>query len=153
MKSKFSVLTQKTRCFSAVAAFQVLMTFISPALWVLTSPQSTLARVSHLALSGTAIGWCWLAASALILPFIIMQIISPTSKHRRLITKMCNYGSLLGGLTWFFMAFVARDLDYNFVVTNLIINGIGSFVLAALLADGLNDDQIEIREYRLKDRL
>lgn len=66
---------------------------------------------------------------------------------------MCNYGSLLGGLTWFFMAFVARDLDYNFVVTNLIINGIGSFVLAALLADGLNDDQIEIREYRLKDRL
>lgn len=141
-----SNLTQKTRCFSAVAAFQVLMTFVSPAMWVLTSPQSILALVSHLAFSGSALGWCWLVASILLVPFIVMQVSCPTYKYRRVITKMCNYGSIFGGLIWFFMAFIARNLDYEFIVFNFIINGIGSFVLATLLANGLNDDQIEIRQ-------
>lgn len=146
MKPKFSVLTQKARCFSSIAAFQVLMTFISPAMWILTSPQSILALVSHLAFSGQALGWFWLIASGMLVPFIVMQITCPTSQYRRVITKLCNYGSLFGGLTWFFMAFIARNLDYEFIVFNFIINGIGSFVLAALLADGLNDDQIELRQ-------
>ena len=146
MKTKFSVLTRKARCFSSIAAFQVLMTFISPAMWILTSPQSILAVVSHLAFSGLILGWCWLLSASLIVPFIVMQIACPTYKYRRAVTKMCNYGSLFGGLIWFFMAFIARTLDYEFIVVNFIINGIGAFVLATLLADGLNDDQIEIRE-------
>lgn len=148
MKTHKFELNQKTRCFSGVAAFQVLMTFISPAMWIFTSPQSILARVSQLACSSTALGWCWIIAGACVVPFIVMQLVHPTYKHRRIVTKISNAGSLFGGLTWFFIAFIARNLDYEFIVLNFLINGIGAFVMAALLADGLNDEQLELPIYR-----
>jgi len=80
-----------------------------------------------------------------------MQITNPLYKHRRIITKISNAGSLFGGLTWFFLAFIARNLDYEFIVLNFLIDGIGAFVLAALLANGLNDDQIELTEIKQKE--
>ena len=140
----------KARCFSAVAAFQVLMTFISPALWVLTTPQSIMARVANLAYSSELLGACWLAAATLVLPFVVMQLGWPDYEHRRIVTKICNYGNITGGLIWFFMAFIARNLDYDYIIFNFLFNGIGSIALAALLADGLNDTQVELPVFRKK---
>lgn len=141
---------QKSRCFSAVAAFQVLMTFISPALWILTTPQSIMARVANLAYSSELLGACWLAAAVLVLPYVVMQFVWPDYEHRRIVTKICNYGNITGGLIWFFMAFIARNLDYEYIIFNFLINGICSIILAAMLADGLNDSQLELPQYQNK---
>ena len=142
--------SHKARCFSAVAAFQVLMTFISPALWILTTPQSIMARVANLAYSSELLGACWLAAAVLVLPFVVMQVGWPDYEHHRIVTKICNYGNITGGLIWFFMAFIARNLDYDYIILNFLFNGIGSIALAALLADGLNDTQVELPVFRKK---
>ena len=132
-----------TRCMSVMAAFEILMDFISPAMWVLSTPSSIIAKVAGLSLSGRALGVVWLIAALLVVPFVLMQCFSPHYRHRRHVIKLCNYGNISGGLIWFFMAFLARDLDYDFITLNFLLNGFGAFALAALLANSLNNDLIE----------
>ena len=131
------------RCMSVMAAFEILMDFVSPALWILTTPNSIIAKVASLSSSSEVMGACWLIAAAMVVPFVIMQLGWPACKWRRQIIKLCNYGNLFGGLLWFLMAFMARNLDYGYIVHNFIVNGMGSFFMAALLANSLNNDQIE----------
>ena len=131
------------RCMSVMAAFEILLDFVSPALWILTTPNSIIARVASLSSSSEVMGGCWLIAAAMVVPFVVMQLAWPAYKYRRPVIKLCNYGNLFGGLLWFLMAFMARNLDYGYIVPNFIVNGMGSFFMAALLANSLNNDQIE----------
>lgn len=132
-----------TRAFSIIAAFEILMDFISPAMWILTTPASLTSKVAYLSTSGTALGVLWLLAGALVMPFVVMQFIDPDYEHRTATIKVCNVGNIMGALIWFFMAFLARNLDYSFIVFNFIFNGVGALVMAALLANSINNDQIE----------
>ena len=143
MTSNIDRLQAMARCFSIVAACEILMDFISPAMWIMTTPQSIMAKVANTATSGTALGVVWLVAAALVMPFVLMQFINPNYEHRRAIIKLCNAGNIAGALIWFFMAFLARNLDYEFIIFNFILNGLGAIVMAALLANSLNNDQIE----------
>lgn len=143
MTSNTDRLQAMVRAMSIVAAFEILMDFVSPAIWILTTPQSILAKVAYLSLSGGALGVLWLLAALLVLPFVLMQIFNPGYEHRRRVIKLCNAGNINGALIWFFMAFLARNLDYEYIVFNFILNGIGGLVMATLLANGLNNDQIE----------
>lgn len=131
------------RCFSIVAACEILMDFISPAMWIMTAPQSIMAKVANLSTSGIALGVVWLLAGALVVPFVLMQFINPNYEHRRMVIKTCNVGNIAGALIWFFMAFLARNLDYEFIIFNFVFNGVGALVMAGLLANSLNNDQIE----------
>ena len=138
------------RCMSVMAAFEILLDFVSPALWILTTPNSIIARVASLSSSSEIMGGCWLIAAAMVVPFVVMQVGWPDYEHHRIVTKICNYGNITGGLIWFFMAFIARNLDYDYIIFNFLFNGIGSIALAALLADGLNDTQVELPRFRKK---
>ena len=144
MTSNTDRLQAMARCFSIVAAFEILMDFISPALWILTTPQSIVAKIANLSLSATALGAMWLMAAIFVLPFVFMQFFSPNYEHRRIVIKICNCGNICGALIWFFMAFLARNLDYQYIVFNFLLNGMASLVMAALLANSLNNDQIEL---------
>lgn len=143
MTSNTDRLQAMARFFSILAAFEILMDFISPALWILTTPQSITAKIANLSMSAYMLGGLWLLAAGLVIPFVIMQMFNPNYEHRREIVKLCNYGNVSGALIWFFMAFLARNLDYDFVVVNFILNGLGGLAMAGLLANGLNNDQIE----------
>lgn len=143
MTSNIDRLQTMARFFSIVAAFEILMDFLSPALWILTTPQSVIAKVAGLSMSPEILGCLWLLASLFVLPFVLMQLFFPGYQYRRLVVKLCNCGIITGALIWFFMAFLARNLDYEFIIFNFIINGLGGIAMAALLANGLNNDQIE----------
>ena len=153
MTSNTDRLQAIARGFSILAAYEILMDFISPAIWVLTTPQSILAKVAALSLSAQCIGWMWMAASLLVMPFVLMQLLDPNYEHRRKIIKLCNYGIMTGACLWFFMAFLARNLDYQYIVFNFCFNGFGAIVMAALLANGLNNDQIEALPLQRKAQL
>ena len=131
------------RCFSIVATFEILMDFISPALWILTTPQSIIAKVASMSTSANIIGGMWLMASVLVIPFVLMQLIDPDYENRRGVIKLCNYGISAGAMLWFFMAFLARNLDYEYIILNFCFNGVGALVMAGMLANSLNNDQIE----------
>ena len=105
------------RCFSIVAAFEILMDFLSPALWIITTPQSVISKVAHLSASAEVIGCIWLAAAALVVPFVLMQLFNPDYEHRRNVTKLCNLGNVAGALIWFLMAFstIRPGHSQNFV--------------------------------------
>ena len=148
MTSNIDRLQAMARFFSIVAAFEILMDFISPALWILTTPQSITAKIANLSMSAYTLGGLWLLAAGFVIPFVIMQMFNPNYEHRRQVVKLCNIGNLAGAFIWFFMAFLARNLDYEFVVFNFILNGLGGIVMAALLANGLNNDQIEAKFQR-----
>ena len=143
MTSNIERLQAMVRFFSLVAAFEILLDFISPAIWILTTPQSIIAKVAGLGTSAMSIGLVWLCASAFVIPFVLMQVFNPDYEHRRGIIKLCNIGNLAGAFMWFFMAFLARGLDYEYIIFNFIFNGSGALVMATLLANGLNNDQIE----------
>lgn len=131
------------RAFSLIAAFEILMDFISPAMWILTTPGSITAKVANMSLSAPVLGGLWIFAAVLVVPFVLMQVFNPEYQHRRGVIKLCNYGNIAGALIWFFMAFLARNLDYEYIILNFVINGIGGLAMATLLAIGLNNDQIE----------
>lgn len=143
MTSNIDRLQAMARCFSIVAAFEILMDFISPAIWILTTPQSITAKVANMSFSATSMGIIWLCAGVLVVPFVLMQLFNPNYEHRREIIKLCNYGNITGALIWFFMAFLSRNLDYQYIIFNFVLNGFGALVMAAMLANSLNNDQIE----------
>ena len=136
-------LQSAVRSLSVLVAFELMMDFVSPALWVLTESASVLGTVARLSSSPTALAVCWLLAAALVLPFTVMQIGWPDFVYRRAVIKTATHGLILGAVVWVFMAFLSRNLDYRFAVGNFLFNGLASLALAALMAYGLNNEQKE----------
>ena len=131
------------RMLSILIAFEIIMDFISPALWILTEHTSIIGTVARLASSSGSLAIAWLLSTALVAPFIVMQLIFPESIYRTAIIKSAVYGLILGTLIWVFMAFLSRNLDYRFVFWLFLFNSFGSFGMAALLANSINNDQKE----------
>lgn len=131
------------RSLSVLVSFQIMTSFISPALWVLYEPASVVSRVALLATFPTALALWWFASALAVLPFLLMQTFFSVCAYRRNLMKLANFGMIGGALAWVFMAFLARNLDYDFAVWNFLFNAVNSFVMAALMANSLNNDQKE----------
>lgn len=143
MTSDVSRLQVAVRGMSILLAFNVINDFISPALWILNEPSSVLSRVASLSSSAFFLATCWFSAGLLVLPFFYMQLFSPACMFRRQIMKLAIYGMILGALIWGLMAFLSRNLDYQFAIFNFVFNAVMSLGFATLMANGLNNDQIE----------
>ena len=146
MTNNIARLQTAVRCLSILVAFELMMDFVSPALWVLTEYASVISTVSRLASSSTALAAAWLLSAALVVPFVLMQIVWPDCRHRTSIIKTATYGLILGTLIWVFMAFLSRNLDYRFVFWIFLLNGLGSLGMAALMANSINNDQKEAEQ-------
>ena len=144
MTSDLSRLHSAIRSLSVLISFSIVADFLSPALWILNEPTSVISRVASLSTSEVFISACWFTASALVLPFVLMQLFYPDCVHRRKIIKAATYGMIIGAVVWVFMAFLSRNLDYEFAVWNFMFNGMMALSMAALMANGLNNDQIEV---------
>ena len=131
------------RSLSVLVSFQIMAAFITPALWVLYEESSIISKVATLATSSTALAILWLVSALAVLPFVIMQAFLPVCRFRRIITKTANFGMIGGGLAWVFMAFLSRNLDYNFATWNFLFSAATAFAMAAILANSLNNDQKE----------
>lgn len=131
------------RGLAVLLAFNVVNDFVSPALWILNEPSSVLSRIASLSSSATLLAGCWLSAAAMVVPFFFMLLFFHECKYRRKIIQMAIYGMLIGAFIWGFMAFLSRNLDYQFAIFNFVFNALMSLAFAALMANGLNNDQLE----------
>ena len=71
-----------------------------------------------------------------------VQLFWPDCKIRRELTKLACKGLCFGGVLWVYMAYLSKNLDYGIATAQFITNGIASVSLGAVLAYGLNSDQI-----------
>ena len=141
MTGDINRLQSAVRSLSVLLCFKIIEDFINPALWVLNEGRSVMATVAAMSSSSTALAACWLAASLMVVPYIIMQIWFPDCRHRRKLAQFAIYGMISGGCVWGFMAWLSRNLDYRYVTFNFIVFTIFSIAAAALLANSLNNDQ------------
>lgn len=153
MTADLTRLQAAVRSLSVLVSFEIVMDFVSPAMWVLSEQTSVLSNVARLSSSPTALALCWLLAALLVVPFVLMEVFWRGCKHRRSVIKLATYGMILGAVIWVFMAFLTRNLDYRFAVWNFLFNGAGSLAMGALMANGLNNDQIEIVRHSQRGEL
>ena len=131
------------RSLSVLVSFQIMIAFLSPAMFVLSAESSLPSKVASLATSSMALAVCWFISALAILPFVIMQTFFPACRYRRVIMRVANFGFIFGGLVWAFMAFLSRNLDYSLIVWNFSIYALIPFSMAAMMANSLNNDQKE----------
>ena len=140
------------RYLYVMLCLELMVDFVSPAMWVLTENGSVIGRIANLS-SPPLLAVCWLIAASAIVPFLVMQLWWPCCHYRRLIIKLASYGLILGALTWVFIAFLARNLDYQFAIWNFLFYGLASLAMAGLMSYGLNNDQKEIFYDSVKGQL
>lgn len=151
--SNIKILYLIIRSLSILVAFQIMSEFVSPALWVLYEPSSVVSKIAMLASSSKALAILWLLSASAILPFVIMQAFFPVCRYRRVIMKMANFGMIGGAAIWVLLAFVGRNLDYNFAIWNFIINALKAMAMVAIMATSLNNDQDEQDKAKKKEAL
>ena len=131
------------RGLSVLAAMQIMAGFISPAMWILFGHTSVVSNVASLSSSARAMAIAWLICALAIAPFVVMQVFESSFSHRRVIIKLSNLGMMGGCMVWVFMAFLSRNLDYEFAIWNFLFNGVAALGMAALMANTLNNEQKE----------
>lgn len=130
------------RLLSVLLALDIAKNFISPAVWIMGERQSVVSTVARLATYPDALAMLWLLSALLVLPYVAMQIFFPGCRQARRITKLACHALCAGGVLWVYVAYLSRNLDYSMATSLFVANGIGSIGLGAVLAYGLNSEQL-----------
>lgn len=136
------------RLLSVLLALDIAKNFVSPAMWIAAEEKSVIYTVAQLAAYPEAMAAVWLLSAAMVGPYVLMQIFLPECRYARQITKLACNGVCLGGVLWVYLAYLSRNLDYDIVTPLFLINGLGSIALGAVLAYGLNAEQIAAEAVR-----
>jgi MFS family permease len=127
------------RLLSVLMALDMVENMISPVLWIFGEQRSVLATITTLSSSAHALAWAWLAAAALMLPYLIAQL---TDRASRRATRLACLALSASGVLWMYVAFLARNLDYQYVGGLFIFDGLVCLALAGVLANSINDAQL-----------
>ena len=130
------------RVMSVLLALDIARDFVTPALWIVGETTSVISTTARLATFPELLALAWLLAALMVLPYILMQVFSPDCRWRRKIIKIGCNGVCLGGVMWVYLAYLSKNLDYGIATSTFIGNGISSVALGAVLAWGLNKEQI-----------
>ena len=120
-------------------ALDMIENMISPALWILGEQRSLISTIASLSSSRTVLGYAWLAAAVMLLPYLVAQLIDKGSRRT---TRLACLSLSLSGVLWTYIAFLARNLDYQYVSGLFIFDGLISLVMAGVLANSINDEQL-----------
>lgn len=131
------------RLMSALLALDLAKNFISPALWIYGESTSVIGTVARLATWPQALAVLFAASAVMVGPYILMQLFCPNCTNRMRWTRCACRGLRLGGVLWFFMAYLSRDLDYEVATSVFVLNCVFSVAMAAILGYGINLEQIE----------
>ncbi len=126
------------RLLAVVLGFDMIHNMVSPAVWILGDGGSIVFTVSRLATYPQAHAWIWLAAAALVLPFLSTQL---AGRNCRRCTRLACLGLCIGGAQWMFFAWLGRELDYPVLPYLFGINCAVSVAMAMVLAISINDHQ------------
>lgn len=109
-------------------------------LWVL-SAQSLTGRIAQLSTFPTALAVVWMTLSLLVVPYLLLQVFNCFLQYRATVTRLACRAVLAGGVIWIYLAFLSKNLDYEYVTAIFIANGLLNVGMAAILANSLNTAQ------------
>lgn len=134
------------RMLSVLLALDLAKNFVSPALWIMGETSSVVSNVSRLATWPDALAGVFIVAAVLVAPYIVMQLICPMCERKTQYTQWACRGMLIGGVLWFYMAYLSRNLDYDVATSLFVINGVFSMAMAAILGYGINLEQLDAED-------
>ncbi len=126
------------RLLAIVLAFDMIQNMVSPAVWILGASGSIVSTVSRLATWPDAVAWAYVAAAALIIPFMATQL---AGRSCRRCTRFACLGLCVGGVLWMYLAWLGRDLDYPALPWLFGFNCVVSIAMGGVLAISINDHQ------------
>lgn len=127
------------RLLSVLLALTMTKNMISPALWILGERRSVISAIASLSSSAQVLAWLWLTAAALMLPYLLAQLANHASRRA---TRLACLALSASGVLWMYIAFLARNLDYQYIGSLLVFDGLMCIALSALLANSINDEQL-----------
>ena len=130
------------RLLSILLALDIAKNFVSPALWILGENSSVISTTARLSSSPEALAALWLLSALMVAPYVVAQLFAPQCRAKRAATKLASRGVCIGGVLWVYLAYLSRNLDYSIATSLFILNGFGSIALGAVLAYGLNSEQL-----------
>lgn len=142
MRSELARARLGVRLLSVLLALDIAKNFISPALWILGENSSVVSTTARLASHPEVLALLWLLAALMVAPYVLVQLVAPECRAKRMATQLASRGVCLGGVLWVYLAYLSRNLDYDIATGLFILNGLGSVGLGAVLAYGLNSDQM-----------
>lgn len=134
------------RLLSILLALDIAKNFVTPALWILGENSSVISTTARLSSNPEALALVWLAASLMVCPYVLVQLLAPKCALKRLATKWACRGVCLGGVVWVYLAYLSKNLDYEIATGLFIFNGLSSVALGAVLAFGLNNEQLQAEQ-------
>lgn len=130
------------RIVTFLLACSMLFDLLDPALFIFTVPSSLIHRIANMVHEPYAIGWAYAGLGALLVPYLVMQAVCPNCPERRSVTKLACFSLMTAAVLWFFMAWMARDLDIGPVVGVYLRTGLGALGFSLALALSLNAEQV-----------
>lgn len=128
---------------SSLLALDLAKNFVSPAMWILGETSSIVSTVAATATYPWTLAALFFTAASMAVPYIVMQLVLPGCHLRTRFTQWACKGMSLGGVIWFFMAYLSRNLDYDVATSVFLLNGVFSISMAGILGYGINLEQIQ----------
>lgn len=135
----------QSRLLGAVLAFELSKDLVTGALWIM-SPESVTGRVARLSTYPEALAAVWVCLALLVMPYFLMQAFSIGHRFATTITRLACRAILAGGVIWFYLAYLSKNLDYAYVTGIFIVTGLVCVAMSAALANGLNSEQRRAQE-------
>lgn len=135
------------RLFGAVLSFCLAERMVEGSFWIL-SEQSLTGKVARLATYPSFMAVAWLCLAFFVMPYLLFQIFGVFKQHEKMIKKIACRSILAGGVIWFYLAYLSRNLDYAYVTEIFLISGLTCVVMSFILANSLNNEQLLIEEIK-----
>lgn len=130
----------ESRLLCAVLAFELMKGMATGGLWIL-SPQSITGRIAALSTYPTVLATVWIALSLFVLPFFLTTLCDSETRYSHIISWLGRRAILCSGVIWCFLAFLSKNLDYEFVTAIFISNGVTCLAVSFVLARSINSAQ------------
>jgi len=110
------------------------------ALWIF-SEHTVMSKIAQLSTYPQALAYYWMLSAVLITPYFLVQVLNMFKSHNRRITRLACWSIMAGGVLYAFMAFLSRNLDYQYVTASFVASSILNMAMATALAYTLNSSQ------------
>ncbi len=130
----------ESRLKGALLAFVLAGGMMMGGLWIL-SGESITGKVARLSSYPQAIAIVWMLLALLVLPYFLNQVCNCLHDYQRQVVRLACRAVLAGGVIWVYLAWLSRNLDFQYITLIFVINGLSAVGMAAVLAHKLNRAQ------------
>lgn len=130
----------EVRLLSVVLAYEVSKDMITSGIWML-SPETMIGKVGKLSSNPMLFAYTWMALSLFVAPYWMLQVTGLGQQFRPIITRLACWAILCSCVFWVYLAYLGKNLDYEYITYAFVFHGLTCIFMAAILANGLNNTQ------------